>query len=107
MSSRYERKDLMYIVRSTVAAIAFAALSVAATGTAVMPAFANSTGEPTKPTLSEASAAQLVLRPSELGIAAPQEAKEIKTAGLGCSIFFFVVSFGTATDSNYRYCMQN
>ena len=97
----------MSIVRSTVAAVAITALSVVATGTAVMPAFANNAGEPAKPTLSEASAAQLVLRPSELGIGAPEEAKEIKTAGLGCSIFFFVASLGTATDANYRFCMQN
>ena len=97
----------MSIVRSTFAAIAIAALSVVATGTAVMPAFANGSAEPAKPTLSEASPAQLVLRPAELGTGATQEAKEIKTAGLGCSIFFFIVSAGTATDANYRFCMQN
>src|SRR3954452_15242273 len=102
MTTREERKDLMSIVRSTVAAIAIAAVGVVATGTAVMPAFANSAAEPAKPTLSEASPAQLVLRPSELGIGAPKAAKEIKTAGVGCSIFFFIVSAGTATDANYR-----
>src|SRR4051794_3539320 len=97
----------MFIVRSTVAAIAFGAVSVVATGAAVMPAFAHSAAQPAKPTLSEASPAQLVLRPAELGAGAPQAPKEIKTAGLGCSIFFFIVSAGTATDANYRFCMQN
>src|SRR4051812_44540553 len=98
MASHHERKDLMSIVRSTVAAIAIAAVGVVATGTAVMPAFANSAAEPAKPTLSEASPAQLVLRPAELGTGATQKATEIKTAGVGCSIFFFIVSAGTATD---------